>query len=136
MKEQQNQLNEALLALENKYNAKTGIMLLTVKEDYYIVERTLIELGVMKGDKNRTAHKAFIEMMDEIGFSFRHGRPLNKDMVRAVQSLSKAPYPWEAADNQLGRDYTNELPRRRLIYQEIVRAIGNNSTDNTANNPL
>lgn len=118
-------LLDALHAVE-RLN-RSGIHALLFPEDYYFVERSLIEQGVLRPSRGMTAHKAFLQLMDEIGYEFPIGRPDKNTLAVAVSYISKAPFPWEAScateyDLQYD-DNVADLPRWRAIYLCIQKHL-------------
>lgn len=124
---QSQRLRRALWELEQHYCIRgqhnQPMALLQVRDDYYFIERTLIELGFLRGDKNRTAHHAFLLLMDDLQFHWRLGRPDSHMLSRAVRCITAQTFPWVAADTTDGRLYADDLPRRRAIYMVLRKLL-------------
>lgn len=119
-------LATALNKIQNRYVLKaSGLPLILLPDDHYFVERALIEWGLLKGDKNRCAHKAYLDLMAEIGCTLRGGRPHNRDFARGARCITKDNYPWQVANTEEGREYADDIQRRRSIYhylrEELVK---------------
>lgn len=116
------QLLDALHAVDRLVN-KHGIHALSFPEEYYFVERTLIELGVLRASRGMTAHKAFFQLMDRIGYSFPLGRPGKRDLAAAAAYITADPFPWRAAPGQRFDDNEADLPRWQQIFLCLQRHL-------------
>lgn len=119
-----NHLLAAMKALETLCN-DNNIRAVLYPEDYYFAERALIELGVITKARKMTAHKAFLRMMEEIGYRFpRKTVPSEKDLVLGASYITEAPYPWEPnRDTIEADDNETDLQRWRAIYRCIQRHL-------------
>lgn len=118
------QLLEALNAVDRLVNSN-GIHAISFPEDYYFVERSLIELGVLRPSRGMTAHDAFFHLLDSIGYTFPVGRPNKVQLALAVSYIADAPFPWEAlpGKNDELDDNLADLPRWRSIYHCLHRHL-------------
>lgn len=117
-------LATALNKIQNRYVLKaSGLPLILLPDDQYFVERALIELGLLKGDRNRCAHKAYLTLMEDIGCTLRGGTPHNRDFARGARCITKDSYPWQVADTEEGHEYAEDIQRRRSIYHYLRKEL-------------
>lgn len=129
------QLLEALTATDHLVNG-SGMHAIQFPEDYYFAERALIELGVLRPSRGMTAHKAFLQLMADIGYDFPVGQPDKNTLAIAVSYITEAPFPWAAScgtptDLQYD-DNVADLVRWRAIYSCIQKHLFGTENEGSA----
>ncbi|MBQ0034554.1 MAG: hypothetical protein KBS77_04595 [Bacteroidales bacterium] len=116
------ELLEAMHAVDRLHRAG-GLYAVSFREEYYFVERSLIELGVLTPSRGMTCHKEFFALMDRIGYSFPLGRPGKRDLAAAAAYITADPFPWRAAPGQRLDDNEADLPRWQQILFCLQRRL-------------
>lgn len=122
-------LRSALRTVLNARNVRTGMILVSFSEELYFVERTLIELGILKGDKNLRAHREFFGLLKLLELELPERFNTHPShMAEGAQLITKDFYPWvmssEAAEERTRGGQTMgeaDLLRWHAIYQ-LLRA--------------
>ncbi len=121
---QAQKLRQALITIQRLRTVDVKNPIIMFPDEYYFVERTLIELGYLKPNKNQCAHTRFLNLMDELQVPFRIGRPTLDQLRVAANHITADPFPWQAAeDNGHLEDNSNDLKRWHTIYHNLEEAL-------------
>lgn len=111
-------LAEAFRALERVH--MNGIKVFCEPQDFYFIERTLIELKLLTPARGGlVCHSSFFELLDGVGYQFSVPRPNKMQLAEAVGYITDDPFPWLAQPGPKRVPDANEkdLPRWRRIYR-------------------
>lgn len=116
-------LSDALNKVNNLYT-KQGVHMIFIPDEYYFVERTLVELGYLHPNKNGCAHTEFLNLMDDLQIPFRLCRPSLDQLRWAQNNITKDPFPWKpAGEGKLLEANTIDCPRWRAIYHWLHKFL-------------
>jgi len=117
-------LREALEGVMRAY-VPGSLALVSFPEEMYFVERSLIELGVLQGSRNRTAHRAFVRLLDELEVRVPGRLVGSRNLLsRGTRYITLQPFPWQASDDLYeAADNGADLPRWRLIYRYLEQHL-------------
>lgn len=112
---------------------KQGIGIISFPEEYYFLERALVELGYLKGNKNKTAYLPFLKLMGELNLEPIVDLPSKKEHALAAKMITGDPFPWKAAGSDKVGYWSSEetelmaneadLPRWRLVYRLLQKHL-------------
>ena len=121
---QAQKMREALTKVQQLVSKRNGLSIIFNSYEYYFVERTLIELGYLKPNKNGCAHTTFLNLMDELGVPFRRHRPTLDQLGAASRDITEDRYPWQPAGE--GKTYEAnvfDVKRWRAIYHWLHKYL-------------
>lgn len=95
------------------------IPLLVDKLDWYFVERSLIELGYLRANKNLSAHTSFLSYLKDrrIVHSVRFAMPSRQSLSDGAALITQDLYPWRFIYIRDVNNYRWRVKRCRALYR-------------------
>lgn len=117
--DQQKAVRKAAYLTLHARSARTQFPILCVESEYFMLEKAMIEAGLLRSGKSGVAHTAFLQLIDEMGLDFPCGQPSLNDLSRGSRYILCHNYPWQASHER----YELMMPRWRAAYLTFMHNL-------------